>query len=300
MKMLKVVEKRRSVREYKEKEFEGKDLELIKEYISDLPQIVENVTVKATLLEGTQVFEWLNGLAGYNGIMIKAPYYITLTSKIADNQQHLKAAGYAGEWLVLNVTKHDIATCWVSTNQKEADIHKTLGLPVEEEIIGLIALGYAKGDMRVSNIYKNQGIDNADRVRAYQHVDSEYRDAPISGRLSIEEVVYLKQWGQNASIEELDVLGFTEVFYYMRLAPSTANKQPWRFVVDKDQFVLVMSKDDGYEDDRLACIEAGIAMLYFEVAMHGEGFPGRWLYDSVANRYNIPETHFIAGVYRFQ
>ena len=298
MKMLKVVEKRRSVREYKEKVLESKDLELVKEYLGDLPQIVKGVTIKATLLEGSQVYERLTGVAGYNGVMIKAPHYFILTAK--PSESHLKAAGYAGEWLVLNVTKHDVATCWVSTNQREAEIHNLLNLPIEEEILGIIALGYARGDSRVSNIFSRQGIDSVDKAMSYQHVDSEFREAPVSGRLSVEEVVYLKQWERNATLEELEVLGFSEVFYYMRLAPSTANKQPWRFIVDKNQFVLVMSKDDGYDDARLACLEAGIAMLYFQVAMNGEGYPGAWYYDLVPNFLGIPDSHFIAGVYRFQ
>lgn len=298
MKMLKVIEKRRSVRDYKERELDARDLELVMEYMGDLPQVVAGVTVKARLMEGTQVFERLDGVVGYNGVMIKAPHYLVLSANGADH--YLTAGGYAGEWLVLNVTKHDIATCWVSTNNQEAQVHRLLELPVEEAVVGIIALGYAKGEQRVSNIFKRQGADNSSKLMSYQHVDTEYLEAPVSGRLSIEEIVYMKTWGKGAAIEELEVMGFAEVFYYMRLAPSSANKQPWRFVVDKDRFVLVMSKDDGYDDDHLAKLEAGIAMLYFEVAMHDAGFPGGWSYGSVTNAYGIPESHFVAGLYQFQ
>lgn len=298
MKMLKVIEKRRSVREYKEKELDAKDLELVMEYIGDMPQLVDGAAISAKLFEGTQVFERLQGVAGYNGVMIQAPHYIVLTAKPEPN--FLSAAGYAGEWLVLNVTKHDIATCWVSTNNNEAKIHKLLDLPVEEEVVGIIAMGYAKGDMRVSNIFKRQGADATAKLMSYQHVDSEFHEVPVSGRLSIEEIAYMKAWGVPATIESLEVLGFTEVFYYMRMAPSSANKQPWRIVVDKDKFLLTMSKDDGYDDDRLALLEAGIAMIYFEVAMHDAGFPGAWTFEIPSNSYGIPETHLVAGTYRFQ
>lgn len=297
MKMFKVIEKRRSIREYKEKSLELKDIELVKEYLGDLPQIADGVVVKGRLLEGSQVFERLDGVAGYNGVMINAPHYLVLTAK--PHGDYLKAAGYAGEWLVLNVTKHEIATCWISTNCNETKIHQLLDLPVEEEVLGIIALGYAKAEVRISNIFKRQSLDNEFKSMSYQHVDSAYREAPVSGRLSVEEVVFMKEWGRHATVEALDELGFTEAFYYMRLAPSTANKQPWRFIVDRDQFVLVMSKDDGYDDDRLAFIEAGIAMLYFEVAMHDEGFPGAWHAAEVKEQYSIPQSHFVAGVYRF-
>jgi hypothetical protein len=124
-------------------------------------------------------------------------------------------------------------------------------------------------------------------------------DSPVSGRLSIEDIVYMKTWGKNATIEELETLGYASAFFYMRLAPSSVNRQPWRFLIDRDQFVLAVSKEDGYDDDRIALLEAGIAMLYFEVVMHDEGYPGSWYFESVENKYNMPDNFLLAGTYKF-
>lgn len=297
MKMLKVMEKRRSVRDYKEKSLDLKDLELVKEYMLTIPQVVEGTTIKMTLVEGTQVYERLNGVAGYHGVMIKAPHYVLITAK--PSARYLESAGYAGEWFVLNLTRHDIATCWISTSNQEAMIHERLQLESDMEIVGIIALGYSKGEMRVSNIYANQLLPDGSKSMSYRHVDSEFVEKPVSGRLGIEEFVYSKQWGHQETVEHLETLGYLEAFFYMRLAPSAGNRQPWRFIIDRDQFILAMSKDDGYDDDRLACIEAGIAMLYFEVAMHGEGYPGHWRFDLVEDKYGVPSNYFIAGAYTF-
>jgi hypothetical protein len=48
-------------------------------------------------------------------------------------------------------------------------------------------------------------------------------------------------------------------------------------------------------------VEAGIAMLYFEVAMHDVGLPGSWKTDSLedTDKYDIPENHFVGGYYTF-
>jgi nitroreductase len=298
MKMLKIMEKRRSVREYKERALDGKEVLAIDDLIHQMPQVVPNVQIKATLVEGTQVFERLEGFAGYHGVMIKAPHYLLLTAE--PSQNYLKAAGYAGEWLVLQITKLDIATCWISTNNQEQKIHERLALPVNEEIIGIIAVGHAKNETRVSNIYGNaESSLSALKQLGYPHIDSEHVKAPVSGRVSIEDIVYLKEWGVKGEIERLEELGYAQAFFYMRLAPSSGNRQPWRFIIDRHQFVLAISRDDGYDDDRMALIEAGIAMLYFEVAMHGEGYPGQWSFESVENDYGIPENYLLAGTYQF-
>ncbi|GKT31028.1 nitroreductase family protein, partial [Aduncisulcus paluster] len=66
------------------------------------------------------------------------------------------------------------------------------------------------------------------------------------------------------------------------------------------KIVLVIERDDRV-DDRAEEVEAGIAMIYFEVAMHDIGLPGHWKTDDLsdADKYQIPENHFIGGYYTF-
>ncbi|MCK8059466.1 MULTISPECIES: nitroreductase family protein [unclassified Fusibacter] len=299
MKMLKVIEKRRSVREYKEKALETKDVDTLNSLLKEIPQVVEGVNVKMTFVkEGQKFYSSMDGHAGYHGVMIQAPHYIVISSN--ESVHNLKACGYAGEWLVLNLTKEEIATCWVSANNAEDMIGEYIELPSGEQAVGIIAIGYAKHESRIGNIYGNadSGL-SALKQLGYPHIDSEYLNNPVSGRMSIEDIVYMKTWGENATVEKLEELGYASVFFYMRLAPSSVNRQPWRFIIDRDQFVLAISREDGFEDDRMALLEAGIAMLYFEVAMHGEGYPGKWHFESVENKYSIPENYLLAGTYTF-
>lgn len=299
MKMLKVIEKRRSVREYKDRVLDAKDRALVKDYINSVPQIADGTTVTLRgVIDANSCYQQLNGHAGYHGVMIKAPHYVIVTASKTENA--LKAGGYAGEWFVLKLTRHDIATCWISANHSEARIAQYLGLSDNEEVVGIIGYGYAEGDARVSNIYTNpqSGIGETPAV-SYPKMTSSYSDAPVSGRLSVEDIVHIREWGNMATIERLEELGYEDVFYYMRLAPSSINRQPWRFLINRGEFVLCVSRDDGYDDDRLALLEAGIAMLYFEVAMHDSGYPGHWNFSSVENTFKVPEHYLLAGTYRF-
>lgn len=299
MKYLKLMEKRRSVREYKEKALDHRMQAEILAIAEKLPQVVEGADVKLTFYEdGQALFESLSGIAGYHGVMLTAPHYMILTAK--HTTDYLNAAGYAGEWFVLNVTKLDLGTCWISTNKNEEKINAIMNLPQGEEVVGILAIGYPKQEARISNVFGNESSGLAQlKSLGYPHIQSEFVDAPQSSRLSIEDIVYMKTWGNKATIEELEQLRYAQVFFYMRLAPSSINRQPWRFLMDGDQFILAVCKDDGYDDDRMALIEAGIAMLYFEVAMHDAGYPGRWHFEELVNKYNVPEGYLLAGTYQF-
>ncbi len=292
MKMLKIIEKRRSVRDYRDKPLSAQDAKHVDDYINSVPQIVDGVTVSLRKIDDVKAcFDYLNGYTGYNGIMITAPHYVIVTATAG--QHALKAGGYAGEWFVLNLTRHEIATCWISANNNEARVAEFLELPANEEVVGIIGYGYASNEVRVSNIYASGSDANISKVK------SNYSSSPVSSRISLEEIVHISRWGNLASVERLEELGYDDVFYYMRLAPSSVNRQPWRFLIQRGEFVLCVSREDGYDDDRLALLEAGIAMLYFEVAMHDSGFPGRWYFADSGADYQVPEQYLIAAVYKF-
>ncbi len=292
MKMLKIIEKRRSVRDYRDKALDAKDISTVDNYINSVPQIVDGVTVTLRkIVDSKACFDFLDGYVGYHGNMIMAPHYVVVTATAKPHA--LKAGGYAGEWFILNLTREDIATCWISANNHESRIAEFLKLPESETVVGIIGYGYAANEARFSNIYAYGAGANVSKI------NSSYSSAPTSDRISLEEIVHISRWGNLATVERLEELGYDEVFYYMRLAPSSVNRQPWRFLIQRGKFVLCVSREDGYDDDRLALLEAGIAMLYFEVAMHDSGFPGHWYFEEIDKDYQVPEKYLVAAVYKF-
>ena len=301
MKMLKVMEKRRSVREYKEKALSSQDLQQVKNYCDTYPKLSQKTDVSFMFLEdGEDVASKLDGVAGYSGVMIKAPHYLLVMASESENAY--KAAGYAGEYIILNVTKHEIGTCWIDGVDQSDKIKELLGVESDQLVVGLIALGYAKYEPRLANIYDTNMDGSVSPLTdlGYPNIDPEYSKEPVSNRLSIDEISYLKKWGAAVDAGELQKRGYDQVFYYMRMAPSWGNRQPWRFILDGTKIVLVMERDDRV-DDRAEEVESGIAMIYFEVAMHDNGLPGHWNSDDLADadKYNIPENHFIGGYYTF-
>jgi nitroreductase len=301
MKMLKVIERRRSVREYKEKAVSSQDMQAVMGFCDTYPKLSDKAEVEFMLLEnGGDVAKKLEGVAGYSGVMIKAPHYLLVLASV--NEAAYKSAGYAGEFVILNVTKHDIGTCWIDGTKKSDEIKSRLALESNKVVVGLIAFGYAKHEPRLSRIYDTDPDGSASPLTdmGYPNIDSSYSKEPVSNRLSIEEISYLKKWGANVSSDELQKRGYDQVFYYMRMAPSWGNRQPWRFILDGSKIVLVMERDERVSDYSEE-VEAGIAMLYFEVAMHDVGLPGSWKTDSLedTDKYDIPENHFVGGYYTF-
>lgn len=297
MKMLKVVEKRKSVREYKMTDLDEKTLEKVVNLTKDMPKIDETIGVEFRfLIDGAGTAAKLEGISGYHGKMIQAPHYFAVYAD--KNIQSYKYAGYAGEWIVLNAAKLDLGTCWVESGDS-AKAKEIVGYNTDKELVAFIAIGWASNETNLSAIYSASDLNSASALtdRGYPNVKTGLGDEKESPRMAITEFVYLKEWAKTLEYDELDRRGLAEAFFYMRLAPSWGNRQPWRFILDGDRIVLAV-KDDAELIEEVENIDAGIAMLYFEVAMHDLGLPGSWKLD-VENKesYKIPEDYFVVGYY---
>lgn len=305
MKMLKVMEKRRSVREYKEKIVTMEELDQLMRILQTPVQLEADQSVDLIFLEdGEMVHHALEGVAGYHGVMIKAPHYFAL---VAEKKPHyLSNAAYMAEWFVLNATKLNLGTCWIETMEKSDFVKRLIRLEDRRDLVALIAIGHPKAEHRVANIFEGKpaGSLSPYTEAGYSNKNIEYAQEPVSARVSIEELVYLKKWGQHADVATLESYGLVEAFYYMHLAPSWGNLQPWRFIVDGQRILLAISKENPYKenvmDEDLAAVEAGIAMLYFQVAMHDLGLPGKWDLTVEPGTGEVPDNYLIAGIYQYQ
>lgn len=305
MKMLKVIEKRRSVREYKDKTISMEDLDKLIRILESPIKLEREQAVELIFIEdGEMVQSRLAGVAGYHGVMIKAPHYFAVLAE--EKGHYLSDAGYLAEWFVLNATKLNLGTCWIETLDKSEHVKNLLELEDHRRLVSLIAIGHPKAEHHVANIFKGKPTGGLSPYTeaGYSDKNPEYAEEPVSSRMSIEEMVYLKKWGQNATVQILETYGLAEAFYYMHLAPSWGNLQPWRFVLNGQRILLAISKDNPYKDnardESLAAVEAGIAMLYFEVAMHDLGLPGSWTLDVEPGAFEVPDDYLIAGIYHYQ
>ncbi len=297
MKMLKVVEKRKSVREYKMNDLDEKTLEKVVNLTKEIPEIDTSIGVEFRfLIDGVSTAQNLEGISGYHGKMITAPHYFAVYAD--KNIQSYKYAGYAGEWIILNAAKLNLGTCWIeSGDSKKAK--EVIGYDTDKELVAFIAIGWPSNETNLSAIYSTSDSNSASALtdRGYPNVRTGLGNEKESPRMAITEFVYLKEWAKTLEYDELNSRGLAEAFFYMRLAPSWGNRQPWRFILDGERIVLAV-KDDAALNEQVENIDAGIAMLYFEVALHDLGLPGSWKLD-VDNKesYKIPEDYFVVGYY---
>lgn len=297
MKINNVIKKTRSVREYKNKKI---DKNLINDLLKDFMNqriLVDDIKIDFKFIQdGKELFKKLDGLVGYYGKLIESPHYIYIASEVKEG--YLENAGYIGEKIVLKATDLGLGTCWIEVSENIDKVKDILNISKNQDVIGLLAIGYPKKESKVGGMYDSKGKSASPLTEfGYPNIDVKYKDAPVSERISIENIAFLKEWGKKATVEDLENRGMAEAFYYMRLAPSWGNRQPWKFIIDGGKIILAVCKDK-MVSERVAKLEAGIAMLYFELMIHESGIPGGWLVEKPKEKYNIPENYFVAGYYK--
>ena len=94
-----------------------------------------------------------------------------------------------------------------------------------------------------------------------------------SFKLGIEDYVFLDEIEKEVDTGKLDSMGLTDLFYYLRFAPSNKNLQPWRFIIKDTSIDLLMA----YEEwDKHLLMDAGIIMYYFEELAKSIGMRSKW------------------------
>lgn len=243
----KILQSRKSVREYKSKSVNNKELAAIISYANEIEEKYSNGTFEFLVFEnGKEIFNKLDGIAGYNGVMIKSPHYLGVQINKNDNESLIKTAFYT-EQLITKAYELEIGTCWISMSAVNEEIRKSLIENKNSDINYLISLGYPKE--------KVPFVPN-----------------PSSSRLSIEDIVYKDEVGNDIDIKYLENRNLDELFYHIKNAPSYRNSQPWRFII-KDNKVLIAIKDVSKVNN---LIDAGIIMYYFEKMSHEIGYRSTW------------------------
>ena len=120
-----------------------------------------------------------------------------------------------------------------------------------------------------------------------------FANESFSERIGVGELVFNDSIGNPLSSEELENRGLSDLFYYIRFAPSARNKQPWRFLLRENKVILLLEKVEGEELD---LIDAGIMMYYFENLAGTIGVNSQWeLLDGDYEEEN-PNYKFIGEI----
>lgn len=272
MKTFHLNEKRKSTRVYKAKSLSDSDRfhlheELLKKAIAAPESSISFFWIE----DGFEAAKKLEGLAGYFGKMIHAPHYYAVLAE--PNKSSYKLAGYEGESLILRAIEKGMGACWIEVHNSDA-VKKVLEISVKREIAALIAIGYGKKAFQRSSLFRSNSLSTLTDL-GYPNINPLTDTGPTRESKPITDFVYHKSWGQKLSLEDLEALGLHEAFFYMRLAPSYANKQPWHFLIHETHIDLFFV-ENAEISPALKGLDAGIAMFYFETGLHHSGLKGYW------------------------
>lgn len=273
----------KSIRDYKKEEVSLQKLDQLKDYFDKGKRLFEDINIEVLLKNKSDVYDNLKDSAGYNDRMIEAPHYMIFLSEEKDH--YIENTGYAAEDIMLKAWELGIGSCWITFKDGE-DLKKKLNIQSDKKVTALISLGFDDNKNKV--IYETVYEHNPTKTEVKIIEDN------VSDRLGIRDVVFMKKWGENADPDELTNMGLLEAFVSARRAPSTKNRQPWRFIVDGGTIVLALRSDsyaDGYEEK----IDTGVIMLYFEAIIDSTLFDMKWNLGKTEKNYEVPADYKIVG-----
>lgn len=225
---------RTSTRDYKNKNLEESTVKKIFEIVETEAEKLGKEDLSFLVnTDGESVYKALEGVAGYRGIMIKAPAYIALNA-LNDNPASIVKGAYGMEEIITRLNELGLGSCWITVSDVEKTVKQSAFNFTDGDVNLLLAVGYP--------------------------LDDEVHQQKYDDRLATEDLVFLDDFDTQATDEDLEQRGLNDIFDYAKFAPSTHNEQPWRFVIVDDEINLYIKDFKG--DVNL--IDAGIIMYYID------------------------------------
>lgn len=241
----KAIRKRHSTRSYNGQAVESEKLESVKEACEKL-----SMSGARAVLALENIDKVFKGAIGPYGKVKGAPAYVAFIgdTSVPNFQEEV---GYVGEGVVLEATSLGLATCWVGGFFRPEAVAAGIELGKSERVLAVTPIGYPS---------KRRAFDEK-LMKSFAKSHARKELSELVGGLSPENWM---QWMDTA-------------LRAARLAPSAVNRQPWRFMVDKNSITMsVDSPEDTYKiSKRLDC---GIAMMHIELGARRAGVEGRWEY----------------------
>ncbi len=270
------VRQRHSTRRFAEETAAEATLDDLMDYAATVDHI-HSPDTRVTVVNGRErVAEILARYAGIYGLVEGAPHM--LIGLLPEETEVARLdLGYVLEQVVLEATRLGLATCWITGTYNPDEAARIVELEPGE----IVAAGIAMGTPRENRIARLH--DKAVRRLAGGHQ-----------RKPLEKIVFDGQWGRSWSPEGKDP-DLVEILTWAQLAPSAANRQPWRFVVGEDEIALALV--------RSAPIDGGITMSHVMLAAQALERLGRWNVrwddSELARSLELPSSAMPVGVWRF-
>lgn len=267
MTMMTFLKQRRSVREFENKALGPDEISNIKNAIAEIGKGFEEAEVSLELqLDSESIFKELDGKAGYAGVMIKAPAYITLQYGKRDLMSYLKGAFALAE-METRILDFNLGSCIVTLGENVAESKKVLFGDGGENIDYIFALGFPKAR-------------------------PPFNPEATSFRKAVEEIAFIDEKFTKPASGKLAEFNMLDLFSALRFAPSYKNKQPWRFLVADSGIYAYVVND---EDIEHAMTDMGIVMYYFQEMAKRMGIRNNW---EIVSELDESEDYIKLGRYK--
>ena len=279
-----LIQNRKSIREFTDREVTFGQLETIRNYYyNSVRRLVPGIRTELHVF-GPGTGAALEGAAGYNQFLVGAPQYMVLLS-----ERHELAginAGYLMQDMLLKLSDMELDSCWVTFADSE-DVKGVLGLASDKDVVAIAAFGYGKKTLRRLRL----------NIRSMSNVDVVAKHRYMEPKRCVEDMAFLKEWGNNQGLDQY--IGFFddmlwEALYAASLAPSYLNRQAYGFLL-REGGVSLVSRPDIYNNKIDGDLSLGIVMLHFTAVAEELAGKLNWRFGAEAEMASLPEGHQVVA-----
>lgn len=244
-----LIKKRRSVRTFDKRPVSEEDLKKLEEYMKNVKNPF-GIHIEFKILSVSE-----DGVS--SPVIVGEEKYIA--AKVKKQPNFEIAYGYSFEMVCLYALSLGIGTVILAASLKRGKFEEAMDLQQDEIMPAASPIGYpaSKLSVRESMMRKALGADKR------QDFSSVYFSGDFSSGLS-----------------EKDAGEFKDALKAAGLAPSAANKQPWRAAVSGDtvHFYEYRTIGDNPLGD-IQKVDVGIALAHFDAVMEEEGKKGEFFFE---------------------
>ncbi len=247
------VQKRYSVRNYKEKEVETGKRKVIESFVDRLDNPFDK-KVSVHYLNKSDILH--QQTLGTYGIIKGATQYIGATIKA--EPMALEALGYELEAIVLYLASLGIGTCWLGGTFNRKGFAKAMDIAQDDLFPVIMPYGYAAERKHMTETIMRKMVQ-ADHRKEWA------------------QLFYQNDFQSPLTKEDAGSLAFA--LEMVRLGPSASNKQPWRILLSDNVCHFYEYKEPKYSDSfpyDTQRIDMGIAATHFDFSVKEKGVQGHF------------------------
>ena len=256
------IRQRKSVRTFDGRPLSAEDRAALESYVSACANPF-GVPVTFRLLDAKE-----HGLS--SPVIVGADTY--LAAKVARTANYEMAFGYSFEAACLYACSRGIGTVMLAASLSRASFETAMAVQPDEVLPTASPVGYPAGKRSIRESLMRKGL-KADERKPFERLF-------FSGTFARE-------------LRREDAGAFAEALELARWAPSAANGQPWRAVVDGSSvhfYEAKTMKDSPLGD--IQKVDVGIALAHFDLVRQEDGVAGSFVFGDPHSQ--APEhTHYM-------